>query len=83
MQEIQSTQAKTRFAELLRSVEHGEAFAITRHGRVVAHLIPAQERERSERGAAVERFLGRRASWKASGMGRDEILGARHLGHRL
>ena len=83
MQEIQSTQAKTRFAELLRSVEHGEAFAITRHGRVVAHLIPARERERSERDAAVERFLERRASWQASGMGRDEILEARHLGHRL
>ncbi len=83
MREIQSTDAKRRFAEILRGVERGEAFVITRHGRVVAHLIPAQERERSERGGAVERFLERRATWQASRMDRDEILGARHLGHRL
>ena len=32
MREIQATEAKTRLAELLRAVEHGETVAITRHG---------------------------------------------------
>ncbi|MXY36699.1 MAG: type II toxin-antitoxin system Phd/YefM family antitoxin, partial [Dehalococcoidia bacterium] len=33
MREIQSTEAKARFAELLRRVENGETVAITRHGK--------------------------------------------------
>ena len=41
MREIQVTKAKTRLAELLRVVEHGETVAITRHGKPVAHLVPA------------------------------------------
>lgn len=32
--------AKTRFSELLRRVEEGEEFEITRRGRVVARLAP-------------------------------------------
>ena len=39
MREIQATEAKTRLAELLRAVEHGEAITITRHGKAVAHLV--------------------------------------------
>ena len=41
MQTIQATEAKARLAELLRTVEHGETVAITRHGRTIAHVIPA------------------------------------------
>ena len=41
MREVQATEAKTRLAELLRAVENGEAIAITRHGKTVAHLVPA------------------------------------------
>ncbi len=44
MREIQVTQAKAHFAELLREVEHGKSFAITRHGRTVAHLFPPTRR---------------------------------------
>ncbi len=32
--------AKTHLAELLDRVEGGERITITRHGRVVAHLVP-------------------------------------------
>ena len=45
MREIQATEAKTRLAELLRVVEHGETVAITRHGKPVAHLVPAPVQE--------------------------------------
>ena len=44
MREIQVTEAKARLAELLRVVEHGETVAITRHGKPVAHLVPALHR---------------------------------------
>ncbi len=83
MREIQATEAKTRLAQLLRDAEHGEAVAITRHGKVIAHLVPAQAREQADREAAVGRFLLRRAGWAPTGMSRDEIMAARHEGHRV
>ena len=83
MQRIQSTDAKARFAELLRRVESGETVAITRHGKTVACLVPARDQEQAERAAAVERLLEARATWEPTGMTLDEILAARHEGHRL
>ncbi|MCY4392809.1 MAG: type II toxin-antitoxin system prevent-host-death family antitoxin [Chloroflexi bacterium] len=83
MREVQSTDAKARFAEILRNVEQGETIAITRHGKTVAHLVPARDQEQAERDAAVDRFLELRASWRPTGMTREEILAARHEGHRI
>ncbi len=40
MAEIGAYEAKTHFAALLNRVEKGEHIAITRHGRVVAVLVP-------------------------------------------
>ena len=61
MREFQATEAKTRLAELLRVVEHGEAIAITRHGKTIAHLVPAATQDRLHREKAVEQFRQRRA----------------------
>ena len=83
MREVQSTDAKARFAEILRNVEQGETIAITRHGKIVAHLVPARDHEQAERDAAVDEFLKQRASWRPTGMTREEILAARHEGHRI
>ncbi|MGB4325619.1 MAG: type II toxin-antitoxin system prevent-host-death family antitoxin [Candidatus Nanopelagicales bacterium] len=38
-------EAKTHLSELLQRVEHGEHITITKHGRVVARLIPGIEQE--------------------------------------
>ncbi len=83
MREIQATEARTRFAEILRDVEHGETVAITRHGKTIVHMVPAQARERAEREEAVNRFLEWRANRAPTGMTREEILAARHEGHRM
>ena len=83
MREIQATQAKTRLAELLRAVEHGESVAITRHGKAVAHLVPADAQDRAHRERAVGRFRERRSAWRRVSLSTDEILAARHEGHRL
>ncbi len=83
MREIQATEAKARLAELLRNVEHGETIAITRHGKIVAHLTPAHAQDRTEREAAVDRFLQRRTSWSSAGMSLEEILALRHEGHSV
>ena len=83
MREIQATEAKTRLAELLRAVENGESVAITRHGKPVAHLVPAPVQDRTNREQAIERFRQRRAGWERVDFSTDEILAARHEGHRL
>ena len=82
MREVQATEAKARFAELLRAVERGETVAITRHGKTVAHMVPALAQGRAGREKAVEEFRRRRASWKRINFTTDEILAARHEGHR-
>ncbi|MYC30547.1 MAG: type II toxin-antitoxin system prevent-host-death family antitoxin [Chloroflexi bacterium] len=81
MREVQATGAKTRFAELLRAVEHGEVIAITRHGKTVAHLVPATAQDRANREKAVEQFRRRRAAWKDITFTRDEILALRYELH--
>ena len=83
MKKIQSTEAKARFAELLRTVENGETIAITRHGKTIAHVVPAPDQEQAERDAAVDRLLELRRRWAPTGMTEEEILAARHEGHRF
>ena len=86
MREVGCTETRARFAEVLRSVEDGETVAITRHGKTVAHLVPAPETQtmtQAERSAGVARFREARRQWAPTGMTREEILAARHEGHRL
>ena len=82
MRIVTATEAKARLAELLRAVEGGETVAITRHNKAVVHLVPAQARDHAARAVAVERFRRRRAGWKRVDMSTEEILAARHEGHR-
>ena len=83
MREVQSTEAKARLAELLRTVERGESIAITRHGRTVAHLVPPHDADISRRREMMERFMEARSRWERTGMSKEEVLAARHEGHRL
>ena len=83
MREVQATVAKARLAELLRDVERGESITITRNGKKVAALIPIKDDERERRKQAMDRFMQMRSKWKPTGMSREEILAARHEGHRF
>ena len=64
METIGAYEAKTRLFQLLEKVARGETIVITKHGRSVAHLVPAPEfRRRSvaETIAAIKEFRrGRR-----------------------
>lgn len=82
MREVQTTEAKSRFVELLGVVEHGQSIALTRHGKTVAHLIPAVDRERASQREAVESFRAWRRQRPRTGMTREEVLAARHEDHR-
>jgi len=48
MRAIQIVEAKARFSALLAAVEGGEEIAITRHGKVVARLVPDRPRMAAE-----------------------------------
>lgn len=82
MRAVPTTEAKSRFAELLRVVEYGESIAITRHGKTVAHLVPAVDRERVLQRTAVERFRARRWQWRRIDMTTEEILASIREGRR-
>ena len=83
MHTMQATEAKAHLAELLRKVERGETVVITRHGEAIAHVIPARAGERIDRKQGVDRFRCRREEWQPVAMSIDDILLARHEGHRL
>ena len=82
MREVNATEAKARLAELLRSVEFGEAVAITRHGRTVAHLSPPGTSGDNARKTAVERLRAWRRRRPPVGLTTAEILAAMHEGRR-
>lgn len=82
MKTLNATDAKARLAEILRAVELGESFEITRHGKAIARVTPASLDDDDARRAAVERFRAARKKWRDAGMTRQEILDARHAGHR-
>ncbi|MFU8821745.1 MAG: type II toxin-antitoxin system Phd/YefM family antitoxin [Gammaproteobacteria bacterium] len=48
MRRVQVVEAKASFSALLAAVEAGETVAITRHGRVVARLVPDAPRMAAE-----------------------------------
>jgi len=48
MKTISVVEAKSRFSALLADVEAGEEIAVTRHGKVVARLVPDRPRMASD-----------------------------------
>lgn len=85
MKTIQSSLAKTHFAQLLDEVEKGETVQITRHGRIVARLVPQKvtdsQRISAEQALAEIRTL--RENLPKTGTTIEDILQWRHEGHRF
>lgn len=75
---VTATEANRSFSRLLRAVERGEQVEITSHGRKVAVLVPAVDRdaERERRLAALEELKKHWATTKPVTIGlwtRDEL----------
>jgi prevent-host-death family protein len=56
MHTVGSFEAKTHFSALLERVERGEQIAITKHGRLVAKLVPATGPDRDKRRKVIQRL---------------------------
>ncbi|WP_417515129.1 type II toxin-antitoxin system Phd/YefM family antitoxin [Minwuia sp.] len=84
MKHVSATEAKARFSELLSDVERGEKVQITRHGKVVATLVPQNgDESASGRQAAVEAvraFMRHKPSQRVSVA---DILEMRDEGRRV
>jgi prevent-host-death family protein len=56
MDAIGAFEAKTHLSSLLERVAQGESFTITRHGKPVARLVPAQQRDPERIMATIRRM---------------------------
>ncbi len=54
MSEIGAFEAKTHLPQLLRRVEAGERFVITRHGRPLAELVPFRSQDSGKVQSAID-----------------------------
>ena len=79
MQIIGSYEAKTRLPQLLREVERGESFTITRRGVPIAKIVGVEEPEDNLR-AIIGRLKSARARRPSIPVG--ELLAARDDGRR-
>lgn len=79
MRTIGSYEAKTRLPELLRRVEQGEQFTVTRRGVPVARILGLEDTVEDRR-AIIERMTAARARRTRVPVG--ELLDARDEGRR-
>ena len=80
---IQASEAKTHFLRILDEVEQGQTVLVTRHGKTVARIEPAEETEqarRSRRERAYQSILELRKRTK--GISIEQILADRDEGRR-
>jgi prevent-host-death family protein len=69
-------EAKTKLSELLDRVEKGEEITITRHGRVVARLVPGNRPESTpeERDRLMRAFWARPNRPRLDGLSIKEMI---------
>lgn len=80
---MRATEARRHWGKLLDEVEKGRTVTITRHGRIVARMVPVQATADASYRKAVERFRRLRAEWEPIGMSLEEMIRLRHEGHRF
>jgi len=80
MREVQSSDVKAKLPEYLDAVERGETIVVTRHGKVIAHIVPAPAAETDRVRRALDGIAALR---KTTGrMPLIDLLAARHEGHK-
>ena len=75
MQQVGAFEAKTKLSALLDRVERGEEIMITRNGKAIARLVPANEdQDKLERQArAIEKLKAFREKFAGRGITHEEI----------
>ena len=68
MKQIGAFEAKNRLSELLALVENGEEVLITKHGRPVARLVPAEHLSQRTAQEAIEELQRLQTGQKLGGL---------------
>ena len=76
--QIGSFEAKTKFSEILRKVEQGERFTVTRRGKVVAEINPPGPSIKPVPQDVIDRLMHP----KIHGISGEEVLAAIRHGRR-
>lgn len=76
--EIGAFEAKTKFSEILRKVELGEHFTVTRRGKIVAEINPPTPTIKPVSQDVIDRLMHPRIH----GISGDEVLAAIREGRR-
>ncbi len=74
MRTIGAFEAKNRLSELLQAVENGEEVTITRHGRPVARLVPADQSDRAKVREAIEWLKKTRKERSLGGLNIKDLI---------
>jgi prevent-host-death family protein len=80
MKHLSVSEAKAKFSEMLDQVEHGETIAITRHGKVIAHIAPNADAKRLSARKAIEGILELRKHTKPVTV--EEIIAWKNEGRK-
>ena len=74
MPDIGAFEAKTHLPRLLRRVQTGERFVITRHGRPVAELIPFRSTDSGKVQAAIDDLKAFQATHSLGGLSVRDMI---------
>lgn len=74
MKQVGAFEAKNRLSELLALVESGEEVVITRHGKAVARLIPAEGISNREAQAVIEELHRLRKGQTLGGISLRDLI---------
>ena len=74
MPEIGAFEAKTRLPRLLRRVQEGERFTITKHNRPVAELIPFRPHDSDKVSDAIARLKAFQQTHSLGGLSVREMI---------
>lgn len=80
MRQIQASEAKSHFLQLLDEVERGETLIIARHGRPIARIAPEEDVKQEEIDRAIESIKELRK--RTCRITVEELISARDEGRR-
>ena len=79
---VATTELKAKLSEILGDVERGETIGVTRHGKMIARIVPEHRHDREQVREAIEGLRNLRTSLPKTGISLEDVLKWRHEGHR-
>jgi prevent-host-death family protein len=79
---VATTELKAKLSEILGDVERGQTIGVTRHGKMIARIVPERGHDQEQVRQVIEGLRKFRASLPNTGVTLEDVLKWRHEGHR-